>query len=250
MVSMVRSMGRISGPRLINNVYPLKVPLGNGGPSGWRPYPLFRGSTRGIYDFSCHASVLNTGSCPHPPHTHDEEELLLLLSGEVDLFLPRAPGTGSERGIHLEPGNLVYYPLEFPHTLKTTSKQPANYLMFKWTGGPKGSGSELTFGEFNMMPPADDAEPGFRTQVVFEGPTSYLRKLHFHTSVLTPGAAYEPHSDSYDVAIVVLEGEVDTIGKRVGPYGVIFYGAGMPHGMRNTGGVTSRYVVFEFHNQR
>jgi len=249
MVSMVRSMGRISAPRLTNNVYPLKIPVGNGGPSGWRPYPLFRGSTRGIYDFSCHASVLNNGSCPHPPHTHDEEELLLLLSGEVDLILPRDP-TGCERDIHLEPGHFVYYPLGFPHTLRTTSSEPANYLMFKWTARPRESRSRLTFGEFNMVHPMDDAETGFRTRVVFEGPTSYLRKLHCHTSILTPGAAYEPHSDSYDVAIVVVEGEVETIGKRVDPYGVIFYAAGMPHGMRNPGDVTSRYVVFEFHNQR
>ena len=51
------------------------------------------------------------------------------------------------------------------------------------------------------------------------------------------------------MAIVVLEGEVETLGKRVGPHGVIFYAAGEPHGMRNAGNVIARYIVFEFHER-
>jgi hypothetical protein len=49
------------------------------------------------------------------------------------------------------------------------------------------------------------------------------------------------------VAIIVLEGEVESLGKRVRPHSVIFYGAGEPHGMRNPGGSIARYAVFEFH---
>jgi hypothetical protein len=51
------------------------------------------------------------------------------------------------------------------------------------------------------------------------------------------------------VAIVVLEGEVATLGKRVGPHSVIFYRSGEPHGIRNPGESLAKYVVFEFHGR-
>ena len=59
-----------------------------------------------------------------------------------------------------------------------------------------------------------------------------------------------PHVDNYDVAIVVLEGEVETLGKRVGPYGAIFYAAGIPHSMSNPGQDAAKYIVFEFQGHK
>jgi hypothetical protein len=82
--------------------------------------------------------------------------------------------------------------------------------------------------------------------MVFEGPTRYLQRLQCHTSTLTPKAGYRAHRDPYDVAILVLEGEVETLGRRVSPHGLIFYATGKPHGMYNPGEVTAKYVVFEF----
>jgi hypothetical protein len=83
--------------------------------------------------------------------------------------------------------------------------------------------------------------------MLFEGSTQYLRKLHSHVTVLEPGGGYEPHVDAYDVAIVVLEGALETIGGHAAPHDVIFYRAGEAHGMRNVGDGAARYVVFELH---
>ena len=247
-LSMLRSAGKASGPRLASKAYPLNVPLSPDESSGWKPYPLFRGCTRGMHDLSCHASVLMPNSCPHPPHSHHEEEVLLVLSGEVDLILPEADLREGKQTVRLRPGRFVYYPSQFPHTVQTRSEAPANYLMFRWTAGVRKGQSELPFGEFSMFSPQNgEAKSGFTTHLVFDGSTRYLRRLNCHTSVLMPGAGYEPHADRYHVSIVVLEGEVETIGQRVGPYGVIFYAAGKPHGMRNPGDAVAKYIVFEFH---
>jgi quercetin dioxygenase-like cupin family protein len=89
-------------------------------------------------------------------------------------------------------------------------------------------------------------EEGFRPRKVFEGSTENLERLQCHVSTLTPGAGYPPHVDPYDVAIVLLRGEVETLGKRVLEGSLILYPAGEPHGMRNTGETTAEYVVFEF----
>ena len=88
---------------------------------------------------------------------------------------------------------------------------------------------------------------GWSQHVLFEGQTQHLRTLHSHTSTLSPGAGYNEHCDPYDVAIVVMEGEIETLGRREGPHSVIFYAAGEPHGMSNPGTVVTKYVVFEFH---
>jgi quercetin dioxygenase-like cupin family protein len=139
----------------------------------------------------------------------------------------------------LRPGEFVYYPAGFAHTLRTTSGEPATYVMFKWHGEEGDARPTLPFGRFGTE--------GGAGRRLFEGPTRYLRKLHSHLTVLEPGGGYEPHVDAYDVAIVVLDGDVETIGGRAAPNDVIFYVAGEPHGMRNVGRTPARYVVFEFH---
>ena len=242
-------VGSKPGPSLTSQVYPLRIPLPPAEGNGWKPYPIFNGITAGIRNLSCHASVLNKDHSPHLPHTHEEEEILLLLWGEVDLMLPDRQDPNVNQRIRLKPGEFIYYPAHFAHTLQTTSETSASYLMFKWQSDWTKNESPLAFGHFNLFDSmnASEIEDGFSPRLLFEGPTVYLRKLHSHTSTLTPGAGYDPHRDDYDVAIIVLEGEVETLGNHVGSHSVIFYRAGELHGMRNPGESIAKYVVFEFH---
>jgi quercetin dioxygenase-like cupin family protein len=240
--------------KLSSRIHPLAVPLAPDPQMGWKPYPLFNGATADIQSLTCHASVLKHKECPHPPHRHIEEEILLVLAGEVDVILPdTADGSGNDRH-RLKPGQFVYYPSNFAHTLETASIESANYMMFKWDTDSRETGSPppLKFGQFDATPTAPHPEvaAGFRLGHLLEGPTECLRKLQAHVSTLAPGAGYPAHVDAYDVAIIVLEGEVETLGQRVSPHGVIFYAAGEPHGMSNPGPTPARYLVFEFHGSR
>ena len=172
----------------------------------------------------------------------------MLLSGEVEITLPDQPSPDGTHTRRLKPGDFVYYPACFGHTLTSVGEQPANYLMFKWHDEEKRCDGELPFGHFSVRAFLQDegTEEGFTPRKVFEGPTRCLQRLQCHTSTLTPKAGYPAHKDPYDVAILVLEGEVETPGRRVGPHGLIFYAVGEPHGMHNPGDVTAKYVVFEF----
>jgi quercetin dioxygenase-like cupin family protein len=234
--------------KLSSRVYPLHIPLLPDEDNPWKPYLIFNGSTATVRALSCHASALASDHCPHPPHRHDEEEILLVLSGEVDITIPDLDSAAGNGQLHLKPGQFVYYPANFAHTLRTVSDEPANYLLLRWQSGP-GANPPLGFGRFNAAAPvaSPTQEKGFRAQLLFEGPTAKLRKLHCHVSTLLPGAGYSPHVDAHDVAIVVLEGEVETLGERAKPCSVIFYPAGESHGMTNPGSSIARYLVFEFH---
>jgi radical SAM protein with 4Fe4S-binding SPASM domain len=237
-------------PRLKSRLCPLRLPLAADNNNGWTPHPFFCGSTRSLALLSCHASALAPNFSPHPPHAHPEEELFLLLSGELDLILPDYKNSTQTTRVSMKPYQLIFYPAGFAHTIKTRSAQPANYLMLKWQNSLLNACSAISFSSFDLSVSHAHAQnqPGFQPRLLFEGPTAYLKKLHCHVTTLAPQAGYAPHKDPYDVVIVILEGEVETLGQRVGPHSVIFYAAGEPHGMRNPSPVlTARYVVFEFH---
>jgi quercetin dioxygenase-like cupin family protein len=202
-----------AGPRLQlanGRVHSLRTPLAPDPHEGWKAYPIFRGTTADLRDLTAHASVLKHKQCPHPPHRHIEEEILIVLAGEVDVILPdTAPSRGGNDRHRLRAGEFVYYPSNFSHTLETVSTEPANYLMFKWqTDGVEPAAGALAFGRFNALDrPGESPQQGFRPRRLLMGATQHLHKLECHVSTMTPGAGYEPHVDAYDVAIIVLEGE-------------------------------------------
>ena len=238
--------------RLHSSVYPLRLPLAADPAKGWNPQPLFSGSTKALPLLACHASALVPGCCPHPPHTHPEEELLLLLSGELDLIVPDKNTPEKTSRHRIKPGQVLFYSCDFAHTIQAVSAEPANYLMLKWQKKNMAGPAKLSYGPFNAHARASDTQvqEGMRRRLVFEDRTAYLNKLHCHVSTLAPQAGYAPHADTYAVLIVVLDGEVETLGRRAGPHSVIFYAAGEPHGVRNPSPAKeSHYVVFELHDR-
>ena len=215
---------------------------------GWKPYRLFNGSTPILPGMKAHVSVLSPGHCPHPPHCHIEEELLVVLDGEAEILIADGPDPADAAVKRYGPGSFIYYPAYQHHTIRNVAAAPVTYLMFKWQAAP-----------FEVREPLDTtlSEIGGRfaapreaprtTRVLFEGPTGNLGKLHAHVTELQPGAGYPAHADKYDVAIIVFSGTVETLGKTVGPGGSIYYAAGQRHGMRNVGKDPAKYLVFEFH---
>ncbi|MEO6255522.1 MAG: cupin domain-containing protein [Sphingomicrobium sp.] len=226
----------------------LDLPLPEHPEGGWLPHPLFKGSTRIVDEITCHAAVLSPGHSPHLPHSHKFEELLIVLDGEADLLIADGPVEEGARVEHVSPGAFSYYPAYQHHTIRNSGTAPVTYMMFKWhvataEAGPNPLGASV----LRYATPEADGETGFVTRTVVEQPTSLLGRLHSHTTYLAPGAGYAVHVDAYDVAIIMLSGEVETLGQTVGPGGVIFYAAGEKHGMQNTSDQPARYLVFEFH---
>ena len=238
-------------PVLPSSVRRLHLPLPEHPEGGWRRYPLFRGSTAALDSMSCHAAVLSSGYSPHPPHTHADEELLIVLAGEADLLVAKGPSYEGARPLHVKAGDFAYYPPGQHHTIRNSGPSPVTYMMFRWRLGgdtpkPKRLGATL----FRAPVPVD-AQPrrGFATRPVFTAPTRWLRRLHCHMTRLEAGAGYAAHADPYDVAILVQSGRVRTLGQELGPGGLVYCSAGELHGMRNVGNEPAHYIVFEFHGR-
>lgn len=233
-------------PALQRCVHPVPLPLARDRESGWQPHPLFRGSTPNLRSVGCHVSVLEPGHQPHPPHTHAEDEILLVLDGEAMLVL--------EAGLEpIAPGTFSYYPAGFAHSIRNDSPAPVTYLMLKWRAERRRVTAPLEARRVRFLDV--DARlrhhgDGFETKTILDGETASLGHLHAHVSTLRPGGGYVPHVDRHDVAIVVLAGTVDAGAERVGTNGVAYFAAGEPHGLRNAGDEPAVYLVFEFHGRR
>ena len=227
----------------------LDMPLAADPERGWKRHPLFLGATPVLESMSCHAAVLSPGHSPHPPHSHQDEELLIVLDGEAELLVADRPSYEGARAIRVKAGDFAYYHALQHHTIRNPSSAPVSYLMFRWHGRvPAIGGQRLRAKVFRQPPAAEcDGARAFKTRNLFGAPTRWLGKLHCHTSRLEVGGGYAAHVDPYDVAILVQSGRVRTLGREVGPGGVIYYPKGERHGMRNAGEKPARYIVFEFH---
>jgi mannose-6-phosphate isomerase-like protein (cupin superfamily) len=236
---------------LPSSIRRLAGPLAEQPGGGWRRYPLFRGSTAALDSMSCHAAVLSPGYSPHPPHAHDDEELLMILDGEADLLIADKPEYDGASPVRVKAGDFSYYPTGQHHTIRNSSDAPVTYMMFRWHGTPQMTPeARLQPTLFRAPPPV--VKPTGRTfgiRTVFSAPTRWLRKLHCHVSRLEVGAGYAAHADPYDVAMLIRSGKVRTLGQDVGPGDLIYCSAGEMHGMRNIGNEPAHYIVFEFHGR-
>ncbi|MCI5076597.1 cupin domain-containing protein [Oricola sp.] len=228
--------------------------------SGWTPHPLLHRTTPSAGALTCHFSVLAPGKTPHPPHVHVEDEILIVLEGEAEIVMADSPGDPDPVVVPMVRGQFSYYPTGQHHTIRNASDSDVVYLMFKWADDGRETALErwlrrirsnrriLTTETFDLRPMLEvEAGSGFAPTLVMEGPTRWLKRLHCHLSRLKPGAGYETHSDSHDVAIVLLDGEIMTQGKCLKDRGVAFFEAGEPHDMHNPGNDTAAYFVLEFH---
>jgi len=209
---------------------------------------FFRGPTPPVAEMECHASILMPGESPHKPHRHAEEELLVVLEGEATLILPDGPEAAAKDHVPLGPGEFSYYPANRWHTLVNLGTAPLSYLVMKWVGPTARKGKTLgtkivSFRETLSAPPAEDKVKA----PLLNEPTLWLDILHSHFAVRTPGFGYDAHADDHDVAIILLDGNVTTLGRTVKAPAMIYHPAGKLHGLVNTGEVPARYLVFEFH---
>lgn len=86
---------------------------------------VFRAPTATLDELEAHVTTLNPGQSPHPPHTHANEEVIIIREGTVESFFD---GTWHRVG----PGSIVFYASNQPHTLRNVGSTPATYHVVSW----------------------------------------------------------------------------------------------------------------------
>jgi uncharacterized cupin superfamily protein len=73
-----------------------------------------------------HVTTLNPGLAPHPPHTHPNEELVIIDDGIVETL---SAGTWHRVG----PGSIIFNASNASHALRNVGKTLARYHVVNWS---------------------------------------------------------------------------------------------------------------------
>jgi quercetin dioxygenase-like cupin family protein len=82
-------------------------------------------STEGLKNLIVGSLVLKPGQQPHPPHTHVDEEVIVLVEGTGEINLN---GKFSRVG----PGEVMYAAPNCLHGIRNTGSTPLTLYYFKW----------------------------------------------------------------------------------------------------------------------
>jgi XRE family transcriptional regulator, regulator of sulfur utilization len=86
---------------------------------------LVRQPTATLDELEMHVTTLNAGTSSHPPHTHPNEELVIVREGTVEVL----NGGAWKR---LGPGSVVFNASNSPHALRNVGTEPATYHVINW----------------------------------------------------------------------------------------------------------------------
>lgn len=86
---------------------------------------FFNRPTSQLEKFEMHTTALNPGLDSHAPHTHKEEEIVLLLKGNVEMYI-------AGELYKAAPGDLIFLSSGVSHALKNTGNEPCEYFAFQW----------------------------------------------------------------------------------------------------------------------
>ncbi len=85
----------------------------------------FEGPTEQLQAMTAGSLDLKPGMTPHAPHTHPEEEIMLLTAGSGEITI--------EGKVHrCAAGSMMYCAANHSHGIVNTGKTPLTFYFFKW----------------------------------------------------------------------------------------------------------------------
>lgn len=113
--------GQVAGGSLMLNADSL--PFKPNARGGSKPY--FDRATTMCERFEMHESVLNKKGPSHDPHTHEETEIILMLTGNTEMTIDGKEYKGG-------PGDFYVMNSQSLHGVRNATDNPCSYLAFKW----------------------------------------------------------------------------------------------------------------------
>jgi (S)-ureidoglycine aminohydrolase len=211
---------------------------------------VMEGSTTTLSTFEVHASTLEPGKAPHPPHIHpDQEELLIIKEGTVKITI-------NGKGKIVGPGSAALVMPHDKHGIENAGKTRAIYYILKYKGkianlqrGKQSGGSFIL--DWNDLK-TNNTGKGYRRDF-FNRPTSQLAQFEMHTTALNAdSSSHAPHTHIQEEIILILRGDITMhIGDNFYPASagdIVFLPSRIPHALINTGRKQCEYFAFQWRN--
>ena len=85
----------------------------------------FEGSTAGLKSLVIGSLTLKPGQQPHPPHTHIDEEVMIITEGAGEI-------TMNGKASNVGPGAVMYVTPNYLHGVLNTGSAPLTFYYIKW----------------------------------------------------------------------------------------------------------------------
>jgi len=212
---------------------------------------VLEGKTFALEYFEIHSSTLEPGKAPHPPHTHpDQEELMIVKEGQVKITI-----AGQSK--ILGPGSIAFAIPGDEHGIENAGSTTATYFILKFKGklpmdlerAKKAGGSFML--DWNDLK-TNNTGKGYRRDF-FNRATSQLAQFEMHTTALNADSvSHAPHTHVQEEVILILRGNVEMFidGKLYkGAAGDLYFlSANVPHALKNIGKEQCEYFAFQWRN--
>ena len=86
---------------------------------------VVRQPTRTLNELEMHITTLNPHTASHPPHTHPNEEMVIVREGTLQAHV-----NGKE--IVVKAGGVLFYASMQPHSVQNIGDTPATYYVINW----------------------------------------------------------------------------------------------------------------------
>jgi quercetin dioxygenase-like cupin family protein len=93
---------------------------------------LVREPTRTLDELEMHVTTLNPNTTSHAPHTHPNEEIVIVREGTLQAHV-----NGKE--VVVGPGGILFYASMQPHGVKNIGDTPATYFVINWKSPGSGT---------------------------------------------------------------------------------------------------------------
>lgn len=88
---------------------------------------FFLGTTHTGFNLETHETILGAGMDTHPPHQHVHEEILIIVSGTLDVHVEGKTETA-------ESGSMVYFASNVLHNAHNSGTVPCRYCVIELRG--------------------------------------------------------------------------------------------------------------------
>ncbi|MBC8152514.1 MAG: cupin domain-containing protein [Bacteroidetes bacterium] len=209
---------------------------------------LLKGSTVDLRHLQVHTTTLAAHQAPHPAHKHNDEELIIVKSGELTVTIEGKTSTlGAGSVALMMPGD--------EHGFENRGNSPATYYVMRYESkapadrerGLKAGGSFWVDWKEVAYQPHDKG--GIRR--LFDRPTTMLNRFEMHATTLNQGLwSHPPHTHrAAEILLMIDQSAQESINGKLQPATVgdlIFLESNVPHAIQNTSQGTCTYLAFQF----
>lgn len=209
---------------------------------------ILEGSSLDLDDLEVEAFTIAPGKSGHVNEIHDEEELVIIKSGRLDITIGDTTTT-------LGPGSVAVFIPGHAHSIANNSDAPATYFLFEYesvaTADPgraarAGGSFVIDWDEVEFLP----SDIGGRRNL-YDRPTAMFSGFEMHVSTLNAGLTnHATHTHRAEEMVLVIKGEVEMlIGEthytaKAGD--LYFIQSEVPHSLRNIGDGPTEYYAFQW----